>query len=171
MLSFHIRLVLLPRLGAKHKNKHKMDTQKTINEIILLLDTLWDAHPTSNQAEVDAKNALRQRIEALEDNNKDQDISLKGWIELGDIYLADKKEWLAKKSQLEKEAKEEKAAKEAKEAELKQAKEAIGEKLTPELVEKLGKLDQEEFKTLLTDLKKQKSAEIKLITEALVPVF
>ncbi len=55
-----------------------MDTQKTINEIIALLNTLWDKYPTSNQNEIDAKEALRLRIEALQQNKTSEDISLKG---------------------------------------------------------------------------------------------
>jgi hypothetical protein len=54
-----------------------MDTQKTINEIIELLDILWEDYPTSTQAEVDAKENLRQRIEALQQNRSSEEISLR----------------------------------------------------------------------------------------------
>jgi hypothetical protein len=54
-----------------------MDTQKTINEIIELLDTLWEDYPINTQAEIDAKENLRQRIEALQQNRDTEDISLR----------------------------------------------------------------------------------------------
>jgi hypothetical protein len=117
-----------------------MDTQKTINEIIGLLTVLWEDYPTETQEQVDAKEDLRQRIDALEQNPSSAEISLRGWTELGDIYLADKKAWADQRAKLEKAKKDAETLTQAKETELATAKKEIAEKLTPELITKIGEL-------------------------------
>jgi hypothetical protein len=80
LLSFlvdHILLSSFTETGLLRKPKIIMDTQKTINEIIELLDTLWEDYPINTQAEIDAKENLRQRIEALQQNRDTEDISLR----------------------------------------------------------------------------------------------
>lgn len=129
-----------------------MDTQKTINEIIELLDTLWEDYPINTQAEIDAKENLRQRIEALQQNRDTEDISLRAWTEIGNTLLAKEQEWAKERAKLKKEKKD---AENALVAEKK--------KLGEELVTKLADLAQGKD----GQLSEEQKAEFKKITDAL----
>ena len=130
-----------------------MNFQDKINKIITILDTLFAKLPNTTTSQQQEQTTLADLVNKL----KTEEIKeLEALGTLGDTFLQEKANWLTKEAQLEK------AKKEAETALISEKK-----KLSEELVAKLdglvatdGKLDESkvtELKTLLTNLKEQKT--------------